>query len=212
MQTHLLKLEPPYRFIFDQMNGRTGKVIAVLLKETVDPLNPEMSMTISVPIVDLAYTWDGSDLADCMELCDEFAPSITFDRFISCVMSVPKSGWFPNGLFSVYYFGRQLDELGIRVIFPGEGETEEQQDFEMTTNLHMGVNEGEYWVENSFGGFYFGGHYPSLEELRSAILARRNDYYRAFPHKRFHIVLTTDNADFSDFVEKINNTPYRRDE
>ena len=68
MQTHLLKLEPPYRFIFDQMNGRTGKVIAVLLKETVDPLNPEMSMTISVPIVDLAYTWDGSDLADCMEL------------------------------------------------------------------------------------------------------------------------------------------------
>ena len=162
--------------------------------------------------MDLAYTWDGTDLAECVELCDEFSPRITFDRFIQCLMITPKSSWFPNGLFSVYSFGKQLNNLGIRVLFPAEGETEGQFDLSMKTKLLLGTDEGVYWVENSLGGFYFGGRYPSLESLRSAILDRRNDYYRAFPQKRFHIVLTTDNPDFQGFVEDINNTPYHRDE
>jgi hypothetical protein len=212
MQTHLLKLEPPYRFIFDEKYGRTGKVIAVLLKETDDPEDPEYGRTVSVPIVDLAYTWDGTDLADCTVLCDEFAPRISFERFISCLMTVPKSMWFPNGLFSVYSFGSQLTDLGIRVLFPCEGETEGQFDVTMKTDLHLGIDKGEYWVENSFGGFFFNGRYQSREALRSAILTRRNDYYRAFPRKTFRIRLMTDNADFKDLVEEINNTPYERDE
>ena len=212
MQTHLLKLEPPYRFIFDEKYGRVGKVIAVLLKETDAPEDPEYGRTVSVPIVDLAFAWDGTDLADCTVLCDEFRPRISFDRFIHCLMMVPENMWFPNGFFSVYEFGSQLTDLGIRVLFPGEGETEGQFDVTMKTKLLLGIDQGEYWVENSFGDFFFNGRYQSREALRAAILTRRNDYYRAFPRKTFRIRLTTDNADFKDLVEEINNTPYERDE
>ena len=209
METHLLKLEPPYRFIFDEKTGKVGKVIAALLKVTDDPEN---GRTISVPVVDLAYTWDDIDLAECEELCDEFEPRISFDKYIHCLMMVDKDVWFPNGFFSVYTFGSQLNRLGIRVQFPGEGDKEGEFDLSLTTNLHLGIDKGKYWVENSFGGFLFGGRYESREALRNAVLQRRNDYYRAFPQKRFRIELTTDNPDFHDFVEDINNKPYNQDE
>lgn len=77
----------------------------------------------------------------------------------------------------------------------------------------MGVDEqGVYWVENGFGGFYFGGRYESKEKLYDAILERRNDYYRSFPQKRFIIRLRTDNPEFQPMLDDINNTPYDRDE
>lgn len=212
MQTHLLKLEPPYRFILDERHGRIGKVIAVLLKEMDDRNSPSLGKTVSVPIVDIADTWDDTDLAECQILCDEFSPCISFDKYIHCLMMVPQSTWFPNGLFSVYNFGMQLAEQGIRVLFPGEGEKEGEYNVTMKTKLHLGADNGIYWVENSFGGFYFGGRYKTAELLQAAILDRRNDYYRAFPQKRFRIVLTTDNADFKDMIDNINNTPYARDE
>ncbi len=209
MQTHLLKLEPPYRFVFDEEHGRVGKVIAVLLKET----NEEgYNRTVSVPIVDMAFTWDDTDLAECMVLCDEFHQRISFETYIYCLMTVSASNWFPNGFFSVYNFGSQLNELGIRVLFPCEGEIEGQNEITMKTDLHLGFNNGEYWVENSFGGFLFGGRYKSLQNLRSYIIGRRNDYYRSFPQKRFIIRLTTDNNEFQDMIDDINNTPYMRNE
>ena len=212
MQTHLLKLEPPYKFIFDKKYGRVGKVIAVLLQPIDDEDDPEYGRTVSVPIIDLAYTWDGTDLAECSILCDEFTPRISFEMYIDCLMSVDKSGWFPNGIFSVYYFSSQLNQLGIRVLFPCEGEKEGEHEVIMKTKLRLGVNEGAYWVENSYGGFYFGGRYGSREALLYALLERRNDYYRSFPQKRFIIKLTTDNEEFKDLLNDINNTPYDRDE
>ena len=122
--------------------------------------------------------------------------------------------WFPNGFFSIYRFGSQLNELGIRVLFPCEGEREGEHEVTMETKLDLGVNEGVYWVENSgpLGSFYFSGRYESLEKMRYAILERRNDYYRSFPQKRFIIQLSTDNPEFQDMVDDINNTPYDRDE
>jgi len=209
MQTHLLKLEPPYRFVFDEENGRVGKVIAVLLKETNET---GFIRTVSVPIVDMAFTWDDTDLAKCMVLCDEFYSRISFETYIHCMMMVNKDRWFPNGYFSVYNFGCQLNELGIRVLFPCEGEIEGQYEVTMKTNLHLGIDKGEYWVENSFGGFLFGGRYNSLQNLRSYIIERRNDYYRSFPQKHFIIRLTTTNSEFQDMIDDINNTPYMRDE
>lgn len=212
MQTHLLKLEPPYKFIFDEKYGRVGKVIAVLLKPSDEESDFDDRRTISVPIVDLAYTWDGTDLAECRVLCDEFYPRISFEMYIHCLMSVNQSNWFPNGLFSVYSFSSQLNELGIRVLFPCEGEKEGEHEVIMKTKLRLGADDGVYWVENSFGGFYFGGRYESREKLHYAILGRRNDYYRSFPQKRFTIKLSTDNAEFQDMLDDINNTPYDRDE
>ncbi len=212
MQTHLLKLDPPYKFIFDEKYGRTGKVIAVLLQPIDEEDNPEYGRTVSVPIIDLAYTWDGTDLAECRVLCDEFYPRISFEMYINCLMSVKKSMWFPNGLFSVYYFTSQLNELGIRVLFPCEGEKEGEHEVIMKTRLSLGADDGVYWVENFFGGFYFAGRYESLDKLYYAILERRNDYYRSFPQKRFIIKLSTDNPEFQDMLDDINNTPYERDE
>ena len=212
MQTHLLKLDPPYKILFDEKHGRVGKVIAVLLRPSDKEKNFDGDNTVSVPIVDLAYTWDDTDLAECHILCDEFTPRISFETYINCLMSVNKDIWFPNGLFSVYFFGSQLNELGIRVLFPGEGEKEGEHEVIMKTKLHLGVHEGTYWVENAFGGFYFGGRYESREKLSHAILGRRNDYYRSFPQKRFIIQLSTDNKDFQDLLDDINNTPYNRDE
>jgi hypothetical protein len=213
MQTHLLKLDPPYRFIFDEKNGRVGKVIAVLLRPNEDKDSLDYGRTVSVPIVDLAYTWDATDLADCRILCDEFRPRISFEMYIDCLMSVKSNMWFPNGFFSVYYFSSQLNDLGIRVLFPSEGEKEGEHEVIMKTKLHMGVDEqGVYWVENGFGGFYFGGRYESKEKLYDAILERRNDYYRSFPQKRFIIRLRTDNPEFQPMLDDINNTPYDRDE
>ena len=90
MQTNLLKLDPPYKFIFDEKNGRVGKVIAVLLRPSDEEKNFEGDKTVSVPIVDLAYTWDDSDLADCRVLCDEFYPRISFEMYIDCLMSVKR--------------------------------------------------------------------------------------------------------------------------
>ena len=213
MQTHLLKLDPPNRFIFDEKYGRVGKVIAVLLQPNENEDSSEYGRTVSVPIVDLAYTWDGTDLAECRVLCDEFCPRISFEMYIDCLMSVRSSQWFPNGFFSVYHFGSQLNNLGIRVLFPGEGEKEGEHEVTVKTTLFLGVDEkGVYWVENAFGGFYFGGRYESAEKLRDAILQRRNDYYRSFPQKRFIISLHTDNKEFQPMLDEINNTPYDRDE
>ena len=213
MQTHLLKLDPPYKFIFDEKYGRVGKVIAVLLQPNEDEDSYEYGRTGSVPIVDLAYTWDGTDLADCRILCDEFRPRISFKMYIDCLMSVTPSKWFPNGFFSVYHFSSQLNDLGIRVVFPGEGEKEGEHELAMKTKLLLGVDEkGMYWVENTFGGFYFGGCYKSVAKLYDAILQCRNDYYRSFHQKRFIISLCTDNDEFQPLLDDINNTPYDRDE
>ena len=198
MQTHLLKLEPPYKFIFDPKNGRVGKVIAALLKEKNES---EESTMVSIPIVDLAFIWDGTELSECIELCDEFYPQISFEMYIHCLMMVSESSWFPTGFFSVYNFGSRLNELGIRVLFPCEGEAEGQHEVTMKTNLHLGFSNGEYWVENSFGGFLFGGRYESRQELQSYILERCNDYYRSFPQKRFIIILTTNNDEFQDMID-----------
>jgi hypothetical protein len=210
MQTHLLKLDPPYKFIFDEKYGRVGKVIAALLRPSDEEKNFENDKTISVPIVDLAYTWDDADLAGCRVLCDETAPSISFEMYIDCLMSVKKRDWFPNGWFSVYYFSSQLNELGIRVQFPDEGEKESEHEVTIKTKLYLGNDKGTYWVENSHGGFYFDGRYESREKMRYAILERRNDYYRSFPQKHFTIKLSTDNAEFRDMLDEINNTPYDR--
>lgn len=99
MQTHLLKLDPPYKFVFDEKHGRVGKVIAVLLRPSDEEKNFDNDKTISVPIVDLACTWDDTDLAGCRVLCDEFNPRISFEEYIYCLMSVKRDKWLPNGFF-----------------------------------------------------------------------------------------------------------------
>ncbi len=210
MQTHLLKLDPPYKFVFDEKHGRVGKVIAVLLRPSDEEKNFDNDKTISVPIVDLACTWDDTDLAGCRVLCDEFNPRISFEEYIYCLMSVKRDKWLPNGFFSVFYLSSQLNDLGIDVQFPGEEEKEGGHEIIMETKLHLGNKDGKWWVENFFGDFYFGGSYESRERLHYGILERRNDYYRSFPQKHFTIKLSSDNAEFQDMLDDINNMPYDR--
>ena len=212
MQTHLLKLDQPYKYIFDEEHGRVGKVIAVLLRPSDREKNFYNDRTISVPIVNFAETWDDADLAQCRILCNELNPCISFDIFIECLVSVKKDVWFPNGIFSVFYFSSQLNELGIEVQFPDGDSSGEENEVIINTKLYLGIDEGTYWVESSYGSFYFAGRYESLEKLRDGILERRNDYYRSFPQKCFTIELSTDNAEFQGMLDDINNTPFDCDE
>lgn len=204
-QTHLLKLDPPYKIIWDEKNRRLFKHIATLIDVELND-KPENSLkhTVEYPIDETGKVME-TTLDSCAPQCSEYE-SITLKDFTWLLISVPQSEWTPNGFFSIMRLASMFRYYNIDVEFPGEQEAgEEPIVFEEYLMLGCG-EDNKWWVENHIENFFFGTCVKSKEELRAYIEYMRNEYYRAFSDKNFRIVFTTNNKDFKEFVDEINST------
>lgn len=200
-QTHLLKLDAPYMIMWDEKNLQMCKHVATLI-EVVENGDGTIS-TVEHVVMEDGRVWTNGTLDNCKSICREYE-SIRLIDFIHIVMLTPKNKWLPNDIFSINYLAGWLQYYGIDVELPGEKESDGKV-LEFQSKINLGkTEEGIYWIESCNDNFYFGGRYNSLEELKQYLIYTRNEYYRAFPDKHFHITLTTDKEGWQEMLDKIN--------
>lgn len=205
-QTHLLKLDAPYMIVWDDVEQRIYKHFATLIEIKEDE-NGKLC-TAEYAVDETGRVSYASTLDHCMEVCKEYE-HIKLQDFIHILMLTPKESWYPNGLFSINYLARSLHEYEVDVELPGEMEANGEE-WEIQTRLHLGKTEdGFYWVENGYGNFFFGERKETQSELEEYLVYMRNEYYRAFPDKRFRIVFTTTDEDWQEVVDKVNSRQSR---
>ena len=199
-QTHIVKLDAPYMIVWNPDKLEMAKHMATLIE--VDENQEGELVTVEHIVDDRGHVWHWAELDDHIDVCREYE-SIDLLEFDRLMFSVRRDQWSPNGLFSINYLAMLLEYYGIDVELPGEKEANGEE-WEITTHLNLGQTDNVFWVEDGVENFSFGTRKNSLAELGSYIVYTRNEYYRAFPNKKFRIVFTTKCKEWQDFVDKIN--------
>lgn len=201
-QTQLVQLASPYAIMWDEEHLRICKHIATLIEVDYDK-NGELR-TIEHVVDETGRVWSDGTLDECELLCREYE-SIDLDRFCT-VYSFAEKKRDNNPFFSLYSLANWLRYYDIDVVFPGEKEADGKV-IEYPVNLLLGENDsGDFWVESLGMLFNFWGRHASKEALKNYLIFTRNEYYRAFPQKKFQITFQTKNDDWKSFLDIINNT------
>lgn len=232
IQTQLLKLDPPYNFIF--CNGIIGKHIATLI--TCLPKTNESGQysleTHSHPVVKYAdspdgVVWDKAELKECQVLCDETNKQISLDDFLKYSYYVhptllPIPGSAPNLSLSTVQaieFNISLRSCGIAVKWPMlniAGKERPQDSFEISLMFEKNPEGsarqyscrtyGGSDIEFSGGvalGFY--SDFDTKQDLEHQLQNFIGNYYTIFNDHQFKIVFTSfTKSEFDDVIDKVN--------
>ena len=210
-QTQLLKLDAPYTVMWDDAEHLAFKHFATLIDVELDD-EPEsfLGRVVEHPVTETGHVLRAT-LDDCEPICQE-GGRIDLMEFCGLLAHVDKSEWFPHGDFSIYTLSTQLRAHNIDVELPGEAEANGGW-WDIDVELSLGDDGGIYWVESGFTNFLFDTRLPSNESnpkgLKFYLRNTRDDYYRAFPGKKFRIVLSSKNGNFADIIEELNKTDER---
>lgn len=231
MNTEILKLEPPYEYIY--CNGSIGLHIATMIvyEAKMDEDGKYQLVTHSHPIVKYhkcpgGTVWNRAELTDCKVLCREDDKRITMNQFYDFVTGVGRmrlSDDYVDTLMdflSAPVWKNVLDDNGIEIEWPMLDENGEQkpQDIFYITLMFQENPEGsrfkytcrDYGASDIVfvGGaeLFFSSQFNTKEDLEMQLMNGMTSYYTAFRDHQFKIVFDSMGCDdFDDVIEKVNS-------
>lgn len=218
IQTHLMKLEPPYPVL--NMKGEFARHVATLIevRTAVDPITGEEKIkTVSHPVVDFGdNNYSGVVYEDInLENCEILPKSLRMVDFHSIVHEA--QSMFNKKLYSLRpeVIVNQLADLGVTVDFPkktdAEGyETNEPAEvIEVPISMGYSEKEGFWWAESSMLSFCFDAREMKTDkDLLNYIREMRSAYYRAFSDKKFDIIFHSNYKETQHLVDELNANPH----
>lgn len=226
METHILKLDPPYQII--HCNGRIGLHVATLLLSNPQETAPDelgirkaYVTTQSYPIVSYGpkslrgIAWDPYELKDCQFVCYE-GETISLLAFTQMVRESGEAGTF---LREAMRIKAGLDQFGVKIAIP-----------EMPLEVHLRHSwatdadaDGPHdWdtCETEAGDLYFEIDYNNLdakkyagvdephaaEDLPAVILGQIDQYRHLLGLESLLVRFTTDDPVFDKLVGSLNKS------
>ena len=210
VQTHLLKLDPPYMILWDDNNQRACKHVATLIEVNYDEQGNNLS-TKEYVVTERGSVWYDSELQKCRVWC-QADTTISLQDYADILSSFPPKDSDSIGTYPILMVTSRLHHYGVKIDFSEASPKITEDGMEITVELEGGAvnnSDGEFYVSSALGApFYFFGTRKSLEELKCHILGIRNDFQFAFGKENLHIVFTTNSDDpvMPQLVEELNNT------
>ena len=211
IQTQLLRLDPPYNYIFH--GGIVAKQVATLMV-AVDKTDKEGNYgleTHSHPVVvyngDTAegVTWDQVEVMECRTVCSETDKRVTLKKFNELLMmtSVHNSDVPMNP----EYMRSALHAAGISLTLPtdynyyGPDQFGTLKDYKI--KLIFTDDEGEYyaWSHYDQSPLYFSVKASSRQELAIQLLMQLDNWKRAL--EEFKISITFEAGSQEDVMDDI---------
>lgn len=223
METHILKLDPPYQII--HCNGRIGLHVATLL--LADPRETEPDKygvsdayvtTKSYPIVSYGpkslrgIAWDTYELKDCQFVCYE-GETISLLAFTEMVRESADAGEVLNEAMRIK---AGLDQFGVKIAIPEmplevnlhhwwetEGKASDPR------NCDICEGEGDLCFKIDYNNLnahkYLGDDEPhEKNDLPTAILGQLSQYRQLLGVPTLLVRFTTDDPEFDDLVNHLN--------
>ena len=231
MNTEILKLEPPYEYIY--CNGSIGLHIATMIvyEAKTDEDGKYQLVTHSHPIVKYhkcpgGTVWNRAELTDCKVLCREDDKRITMAQFYDFVSAVGRMQFLDDeefngkmGFISAPMWKGMLDERGIEIEWPMldvNGEQKPQDTFHITLAFGEFVMGSKYKYEyfnygasdlDLVGGaqLFFSSRFDTKEDLEMQLMNAMMSYYTAFRDHQFKIVFDSLGSEFDDVIAKVNS-------
>lgn len=218
IQTHLMKLEPPYPVL--NMKGTFGRHVATLIevRTMIDPhTGDEKIKTISHPVVDYGdnnysgVVYEEINLEEC-DILPKLLPMLEFHSIVHGAQSM-----FNNKLYSLRpeVIVAQLKALGVTVNFPKEKDAEGFDTNEpakvIEVNISLGYSERNqyWWAESDIFSFCFDARdMKSDKELLNYIREMRSGYYAAFSEYQFDIVFHNNREEAQYLIDELNRNPH----
>lgn len=226
METHILRLDPPYQII--HCSGRIGLHVATLLlanpKETAPDkigIREAYVTTQSYPIVSYGpkslrgIAWDSYELKDCQFVCYE-GETISLLAFTQMVREAGEAGTF---LTEAMRIKAGLDQFGVKIAIP-EMPLEVHLRHSWATDADAGADAPHDWdtCGTEAGDLYFeidynnhdakkyaGSDEPhAAEDLPAVILGQIDQYRQLLGLESLLVRFTTDDPDFDNLVEFLN--------
>lgn len=213
IQTHLLKLEPPYRILWSAKDWFLCKHYATLI-EVKEKQKEGGLHTVSHLVDEYGHVLADSEV-DELEIVGEECSTIKWITFYLMITATDSGRLLlDKGFCSIYRAALQLEHYDINVELPGEKDAGGKPwVFEQTLSAGRVKNKetgnDDYWVESG-PDFYFGGRYNSAEALKQYLIYMRDEYYRSFPGKQFRLVLKTSDKELQPLFDEVNATDTRK--
>lgn len=217
IQTHLMKLEPPYPVL--NIDGTIVRHVATLIevREAYDrKTGEERIKTVSHPVVDYGdneyagIVYDNVLLEDCEPIAKEMRPA----DFYMLSYDMRKKHGRTSPMSHPEYIVARLKEVGVTVKWPMKKdkdgfETDEPEDhFDIPISIDKS-EEVDWWIESFDFFFEFGGNgYKSEQDVLQYIRETRSSYYRAFPEHQFDIVFHSNKAKAQPLIAELNAHPH----
>lgn len=217
IQTHLMKLEPPYPVL--NIDGTIVRHVATLIevREVYDSKTGEERIkTLSHPVVDYGnnhyagVVYEDKTIEDCEVLPPEISP-VTFYMLLTDIkekVSPNSIAWRPDIVVS------RLEKLGVTIQWPtkkdSEGFDTDIPEDKFSIGLSMNKLKDGTWVCESGDNFFCfdGGRFKSDKELLAYIRNLRSSYYKAFPDRQFDIVFHNNMPETKYLLDELNANPH----
>ena len=230
MNTEILKLEPPYEYIY--CNGSIGLHIATMIvyEAKTDEDGKYQLVTHSHPIVKYhkcpgGTVWNRAELTDCKVLCREDDKRITMNQFYDFVSGVGRMRLSDDyvdvlmDFLSAAAWKNVLDDNGIKIEWPMldvNGEQKPQDEFNVTLMFqenpegsrfkYMCRDYGASDIELIGGALLsFSSQFNTKEDLEMQLMNGMMSYYTAFKGHQFKIVFGSLGSEFDDVIAKVNS-------
>lgn len=230
MNTEILKLDPPYEYIY--CNGSIGLHIATMIvyEAKTDEDGKYQFVTHSHPIVKYhkcpgGTVWNRAELTDCKVLCREDDKRITMNQlydFVSGVGQMRLSDDYVDvfmDFLSAAAWKDVLDTNGIDIEWPMldvNGEQKPQDEFIITLMFqenpegsrfkYMCRDYGASDIELIGGALLpFSSQFNTKEDLEIQLMNGMMSYYTAFRDHQFKIVFDSHGSEFDDIIAKVNS-------
>lgn len=217
IQTHLMKLEPPYPVL--NIDGNIVRHVATLIevRPTFDSKTGEERIkTVSHPVVDFGdnnyagIVYEEKDLEDC-EVLKSPLSMIDFHLLVHNSQRM-----FTPGIISQRpeYIVSRLNKLGISIEWPCKLDAEGYETDEPADVIQVGLSLGEtpngrWAAESRLADFCFDAKDKSSKEaLLSYIRDMRSSYYQAFKDRKFDILFFSRNPEEEALIDELNANPH----
>lgn len=218
IQTHLMKLEPPYPVL--NIDGQIVRHVATLI-EVHEVYNPhkdvETIKTVSHPVIDYGdNAYSGIVLYDKeVEECTVLPKVLSQPDFHIMVHNAQQM--FNPMVISQKpeHIVQHLADFGISIEWPkqkdadGYDTDEEAKIVEVPISLGYSKERGYWWAESSVMAFCFDAKEKiSDKELLNYIREMRSSYYKAFPKRQFDIVFRNKQSEVQYLIDELNKNPH----
>jgi hypothetical protein len=217
IQTHLMKLEPPYPVL--NIDGTIVRHVATLIevREAYDSvMGEERIKTVSHPVVDYGdneyagVVYYDKELEDCELIAKTMRPA----DFYLLTFHMQKQHGRDALMGRPEYIVARLKEVGVTIQWPVKKDADGLDTDEPEDHFDIGISIGEsekvgWWMESGDLFFQFNGNgFKSAQELLQTIRNTRSSYYRAFPEHQFDIVFHSNMPEAQPIIAELNANPH----
>lgn len=217
IQTHLMKLEPPYPVL--NIDGQIVRHVATLIevREAFDPKTGEEKIkTISHPVVDFGdnrysgLVYEDKDLEEC-EALNPVLSQVDFHLMVHNAQHM-----FNPLVISQKpeHIVKRLRKFGIDVEWPmkkdAEGYDTNEPEDRIEVRISLGQSpKGTWAAESSLHQLCFDAiDMESDQKLMQYIRDMRSSYYKAFPERKFDIVFCNNDPKSKRYLDELNQNPH----